>query len=73
MIDPMIENLLDFAVVGLLGVATALACNRLLSAPKNKPENRRVGYRREEIQINAANVPEFEPTWQDMRGENETH
>lgn len=41
-IDQMIENLVEFAVVALLGVVTALACTRFLSAP-NKPENHKVG------------------------------
>lgn len=43
MIDPMTENLVDFAVVALLGVVTALVCNRFLSAPKNKRDNRQNG------------------------------
>jgi hypothetical protein len=30
---------------------------------KAKREKRPVGYQREEIQIDAANVPEFKPTW----------
>ena len=46
MIDPMSENLVDFAVVALLGVVTALVCNRFLSAQKNKPDSREGGYTR---------------------------
>ena len=46
----MNENLVEFAVVALLGVVTALACTRFLSAPRNKPENREGGYQREENQ-----------------------
>jgi hypothetical protein len=46
----VIENLVDFAVVAPFGVTTALACNRLLSAPKMKPDNRQRGYRDEEIE-----------------------
>ena len=34
--------------------------------------NRKVGYQREEIHINAAKVPVFKPTWQDMPREDET-
>jgi len=34
---------------------------------KAKHGNRQVGYRREEIQIDLANVPEFKPTWRDRR------
>lgn len=43
MIDPMIENLIDFVVVAILGVVTALVCNRFLSVPKNKRDNRQNG------------------------------
>jgi len=39
----MIENLIDFVVVALLGVVTALVCNRFLSAPKNNRDNRQSG------------------------------
>ena len=35
---------------------------------KSKPKKRQhLGYEREEIQIDAANVPEFKPTWRDAR------
>ena len=43
MTDPMTENLVDFAVVALLGIVTALVCNRFLSAPKNQRDNRQDG------------------------------
>ena len=63
----MIENLIDFAVVAMLGLATALACNRLLSAPKAKPDNRQRGFRDEEIEIGPDAVPGFKPTWRDVK------
>jgi hypothetical protein len=43
MIDPMTENLVAFAVVALLGIVTALVCNRFLGVPKNKRDNRQNG------------------------------
>lgn len=45
--------------------ATALCIGYLRSRAKR--EKRRVGYQREEIQINAADVPEFKPTWRNTR------
>jgi hypothetical protein len=38
---------------------------------KGKGENREVGYRRAEIQIDAGAVPEFKPTWQNLRDKSE--
>ena len=34
---------------------------------KAQRKGRRVGYEREEIQINMADVPEFKPTWKSTR------
>ena len=62
----MTENLVDFVVVAVLGVATALAWTNFLRVPRNRRHNREVGHRREEIEIDPAKVPEFKPKWQDM-------
>ena len=54
--------------VGLTAAATWV--NHLLSR-KGKRQKREVGYQREEIQIDAAAVPEFKPSWRDMRDKRE--
>ena len=51
-------------------IATALWVTYRVSR-NGKREKREVGYQREEIQINAAAVPEFKPTWRDMRAKGE--
>ena len=51
-------------------VAIALWANHLLRSRKTKNE-REVGYRREDIQIDPAAVPEFRPTWRDIRDKGE--
>lgn len=48
------------------GLAAIALCITYLRS-KAKRGNRQVGYRREEIQIDPANVPEFKPTWKDAR------
>ena len=61
------DSALIAAAIIFFGVAaTALLANHLLSR-KGKPEKREVGYQREEIQISAADVPEFKPTWRATR------
>ena len=52
-------------------VAVALWANHLMRSRKAKRENREVGYRRAEIQIDAAAVPEFKPTWRELRDKSE--
>jgi hypothetical protein len=51
-------------------VAIALWVNHLLRSRKTKSE-RQVGYRRPEIEIDAAAVPEFRPTWRELRDKGE--
>jgi hypothetical protein len=61
-------------LVGLavfIGLAATGLWVGYLRSRNAKSENRQVGYRREEIEINAAAVPEFKPTWRDMRAEGE--
>jgi hypothetical protein len=43
-----------------------------LRSRKAKPENREVGYRRADIEIDARAVPQFRPTWREMRDKGET-
>ena len=66
---------MDWALIAamtlfFLMVATALCVNYLISR-KGKRENREVGYKREEFEINPANVPEFKPTWRNVRDKRE--
>ena len=61
--NQMTENLVDFVVVALLGVVTALACIRFL---RNDPSSREVDHCRDEIEIDPAKLPEFKPPWRDM-------
>jgi len=53
------------ATVPLTLVAIVFCISHRLS--KNKRKERKVGYLREEIHIDAENVPEFKPTWRDTR------
>jgi hypothetical protein len=46
--------------------ATALWVTYRISR-KRKGEKREVGYQREEIQINAADVSDFKPTWRNTQ------
>ena len=46
--------------------ATALWVTYRVSR-KAKRKKRQVGYQREEIKIDPANVPEFKPTWRNTR------
>ena len=64
--NQMTENLVDFVVVALLGVVTALACIRFLGAPRNDHSSREVDHRREEMEIDPAKQAEFKPPWRDM-------
>ena len=51
-------------------VAIALWVNHLLRS-RNARSKREVGYRRSEIHIDAAAVPEFRPTWRELRDKSE--
>jgi hypothetical protein len=55
-----------------LGLTIKALWDTYRASRRPKRGNRKVGYRREEIHINAAKVPVFKPTWRDMRGEDET-
>jgi hypothetical protein len=57
--------LIAAATVSFGFAATALCISYLRSRAKRR--NRQIGYRREEMQIDPANVPEFKPTWRDAR------
>lgn len=48
---------------GLAAIALYISC----VVEKSRRGKRRVGYQREDMQIDPANVPEFKPTWQDTR------
>ena len=51
-------------------VACALWINGLLSR-RTKSEIRQVGYQRTDIEIDPRAVPEFKPTWRNLRDEGE--
>jgi len=54
------------AVMVSFGLTAALLCSSYLRS-KAKRESRQVGYRRGEILVDSADVPEFKPTWRDLR------
>ena len=49
------------------GIAVATLWVKYLGSRNAKAQKRGVGYRREEIEIDPANVPQFKPTWRDAR------
>jgi len=49
------------------GTAVAVFWIKYFGSRKTKPLNRRVGYHRDEIEIDAADVPPFKPTWRNAR------
>jgi uncharacterized membrane protein len=51
-------------------VTIALWVHQLLRS-RNAKNEREVGYRRSEIHIDAAAVPEFRPTWRELRDKGE--
>jgi hypothetical protein len=51
-------------------VAIVLWVHQLLRS-RNAKNEREVGYRRSEILIDAAAVPEFKPTWRELRDKSE--
>ena len=61
---------MDWALIAAatvsFGLAATAVCTSYLRS-KAQREKRQVGYQREEIQINAADVPEFKPTWRNTR------
>jgi hypothetical protein len=62
----MLELIIALGVNALFGIGVvALWCKYLGSKPAKKPTQ--VGWRREAIEINSANVPKFEPTWRSQR------
>ena len=55
------------AAVTVVSVLTATAlCVKYLRS-RAKRGKRQVGYLRDEIRINAADVPQFKPTWRNTR------
>jgi hypothetical protein len=67
----MDQALIAAAAVFFGLVAILLWANSYLGSRKAKRETHEVGYRRPEIHIDANAVPEFKPSWRDMRGKNE--
>jgi hypothetical protein len=66
------DQALMFAAAVFFGLITVvLWVNNLCRSRKAKSERREVGYLRSEIEINAAAVPEFKPTWRDLRDKGE--
>ena len=62
------DQALMLAAAVFFGLITVvLWLNNLCRSRKAKGEGREVGYLRPEIEINAAAVPEFKPTWRDLR------
>lgn len=59
----------DFIIAAAipLGLTTTALWVTYRVSRKRRHANRRVGYQREEIQIDPADVPEFKPTWRDAR------
>ena len=45
------------------GVLVAIIWTKFVGSDRATPPNRKVGYRREEYEIEPASVPEFEPTF----------
>lgn len=53
------------------GLVSAALWIYSFASRKGKGENREVGYQRAEIQIDADTVPEFKPTWRNLRDKSE--
>ena len=51
----------------LFAIAAAAIWTNYLASWKAKRQERKVGYLRDEIQIDPAKVPPFEPTWRNAR------
>jgi len=67
----MDQALIAAAAVFFGLVAILLWANYYLGSRKAKQETREVGYRRDEFIIDPRGVPEFKPTWRDMREKRE--
>jgi hypothetical protein len=66
------DQALMLAAAVFFGLITVvLWVNNLCRSRKAKGEAREVGYLRPEIEINATAVPEFKPTWRDVRDKGE--
>lgn len=51
----------------VFGLGVAVIWTTVSKANKAKQQKRRVGYNREEVQIDPATIPEFHPTWRNTR------
>jgi hypothetical protein len=67
----MDQGLMIAAAVVFGLITVVLWVNNLRRSRKAKGERREVGYLRPEIEINAAAVPEFKPSWRDLRDNGE--
>jgi len=66
------DQALMFAAAIFFGLVTVvLWVNNLCRSRKAKSRKCEVGYLRSEIEINAAAVPEFKPTWHELRDKGE--
>jgi hypothetical protein len=54
------------AVAVVSGLTATAVCVKYLRS-RAKSEKRQVGYLRDEIRMNAADVPQFKPTWRNTR------
>jgi hypothetical protein len=54
-------------IVAVIFSLVVFGVARYVGNLRSKPKRRRVGYQREEIQIDMADVPEFKPTWRNAR------
>jgi hypothetical protein len=65
------DRALIIAAAVFFGIVAAALWANYLASRKAKRENREVGYRRAEILIDPNAVPEFKPTWRDLRDKRE--
>ena len=62
----MLELIIALGVNGLFGIGVAAVwCNYLGSKTPKNPKQ--VGWKREAIEIDPANVPEFDATWRSVQ------
>lgn len=59
------------AAAVFFGIVALVLWVDCLRSRKAKRENREVGYLRADIEIDARAVPQFRPTWRDMRDKGE--
>jgi hypothetical protein len=62
-----LELIVAIAVNVLFGIGVATLWRRYFGANAAKNPKRRIGYRREMIEIDSANVPQFQPNWRNIR------